>query len=351
MIPNYKRSKSSKNKPMKKTIAFLAILFITVTAIAQAPDKLSYQAVIRNYSNVLISNAPVGMKISILQGSAIGAVIYSETHTPISNNNGLISIDIGTGTAVIGTFAGINWATGPYFIKTETDPTGGTAYSITGTNQFLSVPYAKFASTSGDRVALQSQITSLQTTTYPNVLIGTQYWMEKNLDVTNYRNGDIIPYVSDPIIWASLTTGAWCYYNNDPSNEYGKIYNWYAVNDSRGLAPSGWHVPSHTEWTALVTYLGGGGTLSAGKMKTPGTNRWTTPNSNATNSSGFSGLPGGYRNFNGQFGGVGNLGFWWTSSESPPFYAWYYYLTYDNSPIGWVNNSKLYGCSVRCIKD
>jgi len=128
-----------------KIYLILAALLVTTGIYAQAPQKMSYQAVIRDNSNALVTTTPVGMKISVLQGSATGTVVYAETQTPSTNANGLVSIEIGAGTPVTGTFAGINWATGPYFIKTETDPTGGTNYTIVGTNQLLSVPYALYS--------------------------------------------------------------------------------------------------------------------------------------------------------------------------------------------------------------
>jgi hypothetical protein len=130
---------------MKKLYSILAGLLLTASVFAQVPQKMSYQAVIRNSSNTLVTSTPVGMKISILQGSATGTVAYSETQTISTNANGLVSLAIGTGTPVSGTFAGINWANGPYFIKTETDPAGGTAYTITGTNELMSVPYALYS--------------------------------------------------------------------------------------------------------------------------------------------------------------------------------------------------------------
>ena len=127
---------------MKKIYSILAGLLLTASVFAQAPQKMSYQAVIRNSSNTLITSAPVGMQISVLQGSASGTAVYVETQTPSTNANGLASVEIGGGTVVSGNFSTINWANGPYFIKTETDPTGGTAYTITGTNELMSVPYA-----------------------------------------------------------------------------------------------------------------------------------------------------------------------------------------------------------------
>jgi hypothetical protein len=149
---------------MKKIITICAAILMTVSVFAQAPNKMSYQAVVRDGSNNLVSSAAVGMKISILQSSASGTAVYVETQTPTSNANGLVSIEIGAGTVVSGTFAAIDWANGPYFIKTETDPTGGTNYTIIGTSQLLSVPYALHAKTadngfSGDYNDLTNQPT------------------------------------------------------------------------------------------------------------------------------------------------------------------------------------------------
>jgi hypothetical protein len=131
---------------MKKIFLTVAAAFMLSMGIyAQAPQKMSYQAVIRNTNNALIASIPVGMQISVLQGSSTGTAVYVENQTPSTNANGLASLEIGTGTIVTGTFAGINWAAGPYFIKTETDPTGGTAYTIAGTSELMSVPYALFS--------------------------------------------------------------------------------------------------------------------------------------------------------------------------------------------------------------
>jgi len=185
----------------------------------------------------------------------------------------------------------------------------------------------------------------------PTVVIGTQQWMEKNLDVMTYRNGDVIPQVTDAAAWAGLTTGAWCWYSSSADNGaiYGKLYNWYAVNDPRGLAPQGWHIPTDAEWTTLSTLLGG---VVGGKMKTTGTTRWNTPNTSATNESGFAGLPGGYRLFNGTFESVGIFGVWWSATE---YYgsmnAWARSLHYFNGSLARANDSKKSGFSVRCLRD
>ena len=137
---------------MKNLFTILAAVLLTATMWAQTPQKMSYQAVIRNSSDVLVTNTQIGMEINIRQGSSTGTVVYTETQTPTTNANGLVSIEIGGGTVASGNFSSINWANGPYFVKTETDPngaTGGIAYTITGTSQLLSVPYALYAANAG----------------------------------------------------------------------------------------------------------------------------------------------------------------------------------------------------------
>ena len=190
---------------------------------------------------------------------------------------------------------------------------------------------------------------------YPVVKIGTQKWMARNLDVARYRNGDKIPQVKDSTKWKNLTTGAWCWYNNDSANGaiYGKLYNWYAVNDPRGLAPIGWHIPTDAEWDTLAWALGGP-SVAGGKLKDTGTieagtGLWYAPNV-ATNSSGFTALPGGDRSNHGPFGNLGYSGFWWSSTQVTNR-AWYRDLF---NYAGFLNKSYTdmrLGSSVRCIKD
>jgi uncharacterized protein (TIGR02145 family) len=193
-------------------------------------------------------------------------------------------------------------------------------------------------------------------TYYPSVTVGCQTWMSKNLDVEKYRNGDPIPEVTDKAAWRALTTGAWCYYNNDPAMGaiYGKLYNWYAVNDPRGLAPAGWHIPIDFEWTLLSKCLGGK-SVAGGAMKESGTAHWVPTNTGATNSSGFTALPGGYRNIGGTFYTIGTGGKFWSATPaddvSRPTFAWLRYLFNGNSEIVKTNNNKEDGYSVRCVKD
>lgn len=182
------------------------------------------------------------------------------------------------------------------------------------------------------------------------VQIGNQIWTTKNLNVTRYRNGDIIPQVQDANIWSNLTSGAWCYYNNSTANGtiYGKLYNWYAVNDPRGLAPQGWHIPSDSEIVALMTFLGGG-TSAGGPMKA--TILWNTPNVGATNSSGFKGFPGGNRRDNGEFAEINISGIWWESNSVTSTQAKNFSLAWSDNYLSRQSDHKRYGISVRCIKD
>ena len=187
-----------------------------------------------------------------------------------------------------------------------------------------------------------------------SVRIGTQVWMTENLNVATYRDGTLIPQVTDPTAWAGLTTGAWCWYNNDPTNGaiYGKLYNWYAVADSIGLCPLGWHVPTDAEWTTLNNFLGGE-SIAGGKMKST-SSLWNTSyysNMGATNESGFTGHPGGSRYNGGAFWDLGILGYWWSASQYDAMNAWYEKLIINNNSSFKNKWAKSIACSVRCIKD
>jgi len=187
---------------------------------------------------------------------------------------------------------------------------------------------------------------------YSIVKINNQLWMAENLYVSRFRNGDTIPEAKTDEEWERAgdeSNPAWCYYDNDLANgkRYGKLYNWYAVADPRGLAPEGWHIPSDEEWIQLTDNLGGE-EIAGYKMKS--TNGWRGEG-NGTNESGFSGLPGGYRDVNGDYYPIGDYGIWWSSTEYSPRYAWNRFLHF-NSGIVYVNvYYKLNGFSVRCLRD
>ncbi|MCX6159113.1 MAG: hypothetical protein NTY74_14125 [Ignavibacteriae bacterium] len=182
-------------------------------------------------------------------------------------------------------------------------------------------------------------------------------WTKENLDVENYQNGDLIPQIQDSVEWKKLTTGAWCYYDNDSENgkTYGKLYNWYAVNDPRGLAPKGWHIPSDEEWTQLINAIGGSGVAG---LKLKATMLWDKDSSidktdhKVTNEIGFSALPGGYRTYDGKFQSIGKNASFWTSLGEGNLSAWSWgFNSYFPNYVVRVNKVKGSGFSCRCIKD
>lgn len=206
-------------------------------------------------------------------------------------------------------------------------------------------------------------------TSVPSVTIGTQTWMKRNLDVVTFRNGDTIPQAASDSAWmaaAENETPAWCYYNNDPANGavYGRLYNWFALKDTRGLAPLGWHLPSDKEWTEMVfeldsvakqQYIGGAESVNAGPMlKTA--EGWKEDAVEANNSSGFTALPGGYRvHWNiektaAPFYAIGESANWWSSTPTAGTDAWLRNVFYKNNQVKKYFFNRGYGFSVRCIK-
>jgi hypothetical protein len=181
----------------------------------------------------------------------------------------------------------------------------------------------EFEELRGDKIQFQVRAFGV---TIKTVKIGTQEWAKKNLDVSTYRNGDVIPEVKDEKEWSTLTTGAWCYYNNNPNEGvlYGKLYNWYAVNDPRGLVPDGFHIPRIYELEEI---------------------------NNLKDATGFAGLAGGYRDSGGKFPNFGNYGYWWSSSENNTMNAFNRFLSYNSGIAISDNNNKTSGLSVRCLKD
>ncbi len=205
------------------------------------------------------------------------------------------------------------------------------------------------------QVIVTHYVTDIDGNVYQIVKIGNQWWMAENLKVTHYRNGDILHNIFSSSMWKGLSNGAYCFYNNDNSN--GLLYNWYAVNNSRNIAPQGWHIPTDEEWKQLEMYLGMSqsdadntewrGTDEGSKLKS--SSEWNN-NGNGTNESGFTALPGGYRNYAGEFYVVGDYGYWWSSTEFGSS-AWSRILYYSNSAVRRANNDKRSGFSVRCIMD
>ncbi len=519
----------------------------------------------RDAENNLIVESTIGLQVSILQGAHDGDAVYVETHQVISNQNGLITYIIGNGDVVEGVFEDIDWGAGPYWLETKADPTGGTAYSISGVTQFLSVPYAlhsktaeKFKTTppkaiateatnngefsatingiingegfsttvvfewgtstaygntvtatpspvtGSDDIAVHANLSGLQAATtyhyriratnavdvvysddmmfttdasvfyslyleadpenagvvtgageyqagaevsitatanegwefvewsgdidyiddptsantivtmpaddvtltahfqeagdpepgtvtdidgnvYQTVIIGDQEWMAENLRVTKYNNGDAIPTGLSNADWSSATSGAYAIYhhisidglNSDAEvvEAYGKLYNWYAVDDSRGLCPTGWSVSGDADWTMLVDYLiaefeyhndwgddinsVGNALKSCRQVGSPlddcNTSQHPRWNSHSTHYGfdefGFIALPAGFRGDNGNFGNIGGAGLWWTANDHSETDAWERGMYSNFGNVGRFRSYKSFGFSVRCLRD
>jgi uncharacterized protein (TIGR02145 family) len=197
-------------------------------------------------------------------------------------------------------------------------------------------------------------VTDIDGNTYATIEIGRQVWMAENLRTTRYRNGDTIPTDRD-VVWNEAEirlTGAWCHYRNSPEYEmpYGKLYNWYALADRRGICPQGWHVPINAEWNTLINHLGGED-VAGGKLKSK--TLWEVSKEGGTNTSGFSGLPGGSRSDAiGDYYSLGYIGFWWSASEvGANDDAWYRYLDNQGAGVGEDGDTKMRGFCLRCVRD
>ena len=519
-------------------LRIIIMVFFPIFAIAQAPQKINFQSILRNSSGEVVSNSSVSLRISILSGTITGTLVYSETHAKTTDAGGLISLQIGGGTVSSGVFGNINWGSTSHYIKLEADFSGGSNYVVLGTQELMSVPYALYASKTDTsvlnlasrflplnnkvnivdtsamllayrtglnnklnivdtstmllayRTALNNKVNIVDTSTmllayrtalnnkvnivdtsamlstylrktdtaslserintklnssvidlgirtgdiiywdenlrkfrilapgtagqvlkmssgtdpvpvwgtdattsvpafspcgttisdidgnyYNTVLIGAQCWTKENLRVRKYNNGTSIlfdatgGYGGSSTTWQNLTIGAHTIYAHDstvttPSNrtKYGYLYNWYAAKgiyttgnipstDTLNICPSGWHVPTDAEWTTLTTELGGE-SVAGGKMKSVGTAYWNSPNTGATNESGFSVLPGGYRSFNGSFNFFRNYAFFWSATEFDDFNAWNRNLYFNDGNVYRFNYlNKSVGASVRCLRD
>jgi uncharacterized protein (TIGR02145 family) len=373
---------------------------------AQAPALIPYQAIARNAAGEPLASSTINARFTIHDGTATGTSVWQELQTVSTSALGLFTVQLGSSVAL----SNVNWADGAKFMQVEINL--GNGFVDMGTQQMLSVPYALHSASSeianngfsnvsstGDTLYLANgtfliipgisaanfgggsgisahtcgaanvhnpdltygTMTDQEGNVYKTIVIGTQEWMAENLNTSIYRNGEAIPTNLDNAAWESTTSGAWAFYNYDASYAcpYGKLYNWYTCADARQLCPVGWHVPTDPEWTVLTNYLGGEG-VAGGKMKTTGTieaaieaatGLWYSPNAGAINSSGFSGVPGGYRFVGGGYDNIGDYGIWWSSSEFDTDYAWRRYLYFNDGYANRDYNRKQIGYSVRCLRD
>jgi uncharacterized protein (TIGR02145 family) len=470
---------------MKKlTLYAFGSLLLTGTIYAQAPERFSYQAVIRNTSGDVIADQSVGIRITLLQGSAGGSVAYQETFSSTSNSFGLVNLNVGSGTVTSGAFSSIDWGAGSYFMELALDVSGGTNYVVMGTSQLMSVPYALYSSSSapqditlmdteltlsdgstidlsiidtdtklteeevdnfvdnngyltseidGDPAneiqnlssvlvegadaggqimtnladpidaqdaatkgyvdALQSKLNVLAKVAgitfdinavsvtldidgnaYGSITIGIQTWMTENLKTTRYNDGTVIPYKMG--FENNINTPAYFWHSDTPSNgdTYGALYNWYAVdllsNGGKNICPTGWHVPSNSEWTMMEDYLIANGYNYDGEITGNKINKslaatwgWNlSPNAgtpgnadypNIRNKTGFTAFPGGSRYGWGQWNAIGNFGFWWSTDEvdADVTKAFARGISYEQFEVWYSWGIKEHGLSIRCLKD
>ena len=225
-------------------------------------------------------------------------------------------------------------ATTAYYTRAYATNSAGTAYGS-------EVSFTTSGTETGNT------FTDIDGNVYHTVTIGTQVWMKENLKTSHYRNGDSIPTGLSDAAWGATTSGA-VYASKNTSYDF---YNWYAVTDPRNVCPKGWHIPTDEEWTTLTTFLGGE-SVAGSKMKEIGSTHWQYPNTDATNSSGFTALPGGLRQYDGTFDPTGGMeGYWWSSSEGNANDAWSRTLYATVGAVNRLDGSKMEGLSVRCIKD
>ena len=237
--------------------------------------------------------------------------------------------------------------------------TGGFIVNLTGLSANTTYYMRAYATNSagtvyGSQVSFTTigPVTDIDGNIYNTVTIGTQVWMVENLKTTKYNDGTGIPLVTNTIEWSNLTTPGYCWYNNDEAsykNTYGALYNWYTVNTGK-LCPTGWHVPTNAEWTTLTDYLGGAG-VAGGKLKEAGTTHWNSPNTGATNESGFTALPGGRRYTTGLFYFFGETGCWWSSTKAYTSDAYSRKMYYNDNDVLTYDDYWNHGFSVRCVRD
>ncbi|OFX61607.1 MAG: hypothetical protein A2046_09905 [Bacteroidetes bacterium GWA2_30_7] len=313
-----------------------------------------------------------GTEVSFTTLQDVSVVVPTLTTTQITNITQTTATgggDITSNGGASVTARGICWSTNQYpgitdNITSDGSGTGTFTSSLTGLTE-NTIYYVRAYATNSAGVAYGTQVnfktqqtsggntvTDIDGNVYTTVTIGTQVWMAENLRVTKYRNGNPITNITDNTQWSNLADGAYSTYNNDANNApvYGHLYNWFAVNDSRNIAPAGWHIPTKTEWTTLTTYLGGA-SVAGGKLKETGFIHWNSPNTGATNESGFTAVPNGSRYVNGSFYYLGILSNIWTATESTANATWLITMGSGYSYVDYTYDDKKLGFAVRCVKD
>ena len=320
-------------------------LFTIRTFLYLLPVLILINGSCKNKSEVIITTADVS---EIKQTTAVsGGVITSGKWGPVTSR-------------------GVCWAatTDPAMTDNKTidgNQTGSFISKLTGLQPGTSYYLRAYATSPTDTIygrniefitQAYTTVSDIEGNVYNVISIGKQVWMAENLRTNKYNDSTSVPLVKDEIQWAGLSSPAFCWYKNDEEAfkpTYGALYNWYAVNSGK-LCPHGWHIPSDAEWTELTTFLGGDD-ISGGKLKETGLTYWVEPNKGATNESGFTAFPGGFRYYDGKFFDFGFSAYWWSSGEFSSTRAWFRFVYYNDANVYRFNNIKKNGFSVRCIKD
>jgi uncharacterized protein (TIGR02145 family) len=292
--------------------------------------------------NVVIPPAPVIS--SAVSGNGSVTVTWNNVTGAVSYNlyyKAGPTVDMATGTKISG-------AASPHIVNALTN---GSQYTFAVSTVTATSGSGLSNVVSATPQAGSGTVIDIDGNVYNTVTIGTQVWMVQNLKTTKLNDGSPIPLVTDSVAWVSLSTPGYCWYNNSATygNTYGALYNWKTVTTGK-LAPTGWHVPSDTEWSTLTTYLGSEN-IAGGKLKEAGTTHWQSPNSGATNETGFSALPGGLRGNFGAFSGVGGGGNWWSSTSYDAMFSMYRHMNSTNVNVNRSSSDPVYGFSVRCVKN
>jgi uncharacterized protein (TIGR02145 family) len=385
---------------MKKIVTVILIILVSIViSFGQAPLSINYQAVARDTTGAILTSQDISVRITIFKDSIGGTAVYQETHSVEVNSYGLINLAIGTGTVISGIFSQIGWDTSEHYLKVEIDPDAGSNYFDFGATQLISVPYAlesKHSSSltltgdNGNRYKISvdssgnvvaewlcgnSLVDIRDGKVYTTVLVGNQCWMAENLNVGTKINN--IPFELSYQQTDNDTIEKYCYNNEtDSCAIYGGLYEWTeamqydTVQGSRGICPEGWHIPADNEWKILEGTVdsqypvgdtvwdneGWRGFDAGGNLKSTGTidggdGLWYGPNQGATNSSGFTCLPGGFRFYFGVFDAQSVGGDFWVSSQCDTASALIRMLSSYGADVGRDIIFKSYGLSVRCLKN
>jgi uncharacterized protein (TIGR02145 family) len=333
------------------SISRLSELIIVILLIQSCKEKPTLPSVsTTEVTDISTSSATSGGEVTNEGGDAVisrGICWNTSADPTISNSKTIESGGLGTFTSNITSLT----PNTIYYVRAY-----GT--NIAGTGYGKQIQFITLSDISGQT----GKVNDIDGNIYSTIGIGGQCWMAENLKSTKYNDGTAIPNITDNTAWEALLTGAYSDYNNTPANStnFGRLYNWFAVdndattkmasNGGKNLCPTGWHVPSDAEWTTLTTYLGGF-IVAGGKLKETGTTHWLSPNTGATNETGFTALPGGYRNGPGAYYDFGNHGIWWSSTKYSTQNVWHRIMNYDDATFHRLYYYKQLGLSVRCVKD